>query len=181
MDSSRNIYKEVIARGAFTESLKNNPDVMAFKEHDTKMILGRVSAGTLSLRDEEDGLYVEIVVPNTSYGNDLLESVNRGDIKGFSFGFKPKKSKTYRRGDEKIVERVEIDLVEVSPTARPAYNESEMNLRTDDDVWTEERADEQLSQEEKQPTEENKNTIDAYKQKLRFTEFVMNNTNVDHK
>lgn len=179
-DSARStVYKEIIAPGAFTRSLQNNPDVMAFKEHDPKMILGRVSAGTLSVREENDGLYVEIDVPNTSYGNDLLESVSRGDISGFSFGFRPIKSRTYSRSGEKIVERVEVDLVEVSPTARPAYNETEMNLRSDDEVWEEQT--EQNDSGDNNVDGKNNGVVNVYKQKLRFSQFVMNNNNVVNK
>ena len=136
---------------------------MSFKEHDPKMILGRVSANTLKVEEREDGLYVEINVPNTSFGNDLLESVNRRDITGFSFGFKPIKSRTFTRGDEKIVERVDVELVEVSPTARPCYENTEMNLRSEEEVWE--------SDEQPKPDEA---TAEAYKQKLRFQTFVMN-------
>jgi len=157
------VYKETIAKGAFKRSLDTGKDIMSFKEHDTKMILGRISANTLKVEERDDGLYVEISVPNTTFGNDLLESVNRKDITGFSFGFKPIKSRTYTRGDEKIVERVDVELVEVSPTARPAYDGTEMNLRSDGEVW---ESDEQLKPDEA--------TAEAYKQKQRFQTFVMN-------
>lgn len=158
------IYKEMIAKGAFKRSLESGKDIMSFKEHDPKMILGRLSANTLKVEEREDGLYVEISVPNTSFGNDLLESVNRRDITGFSFGFKPIKSRTFTRGDEKIVERVDVELVEVSPTARPAYEGTDMNLRSDGEVW-----------ESEEPTlKPDEATAEAYKQKLRHLNFVMN-------
>lgn len=161
------VYKETIAKGAFKRSLESGKDIMSFKEHDTKMILGRLSANTLKVEERDDGLYVEINVPNTTFGNDLLESVSRKDITGFSFGFKPVKSRTYTRGDEKIVERVDVDLIEVSPTARPAYDGTEMNLRSEDEVW-----------ESEEPTlKPDEATAEAYKQKLRFQTFVMNQGN----
>lgn len=157
------VYKETIAKGAFKRSLESGKDILSFKEHDNKMILGRRSANTLKVEERDDGLYVEINVPNTTFGNDLLESVNRKDITGFSFGFKPIKSRTYTVGTEKIVERVDVELIEVSPTARPAYDGTEMNLRSDGEVW---ESDEQLKPDEA--------TAEAYKQKLRFQQFVMN-------
>lgn len=154
-------YKEVIAKGAFKRSIESGKDIFAFKEHDAKMVLGRTSANTLKVEEREDGLYVEISVPNTTFGNDLLESVSRKDINGFSFGFKPIKSRTYTRSDEKIVERMDVELVEVSPTARPAYTGTEMNLRSEGDVWEME-------------TNANTNELEAYKTKQRFYDFVMN-------
>lgn len=156
------VYKETIAKGAFKRSLETNKDVMSFKEHDPKMILGRTSAGTLSIEERDDGLYVDINVPNTSYGNDLLESVSRGDINGFSFGFKPIKSRVFSRSGEKIVERTEVSLIEVSPTARPAYSGTEMNLRSEGEVW-----------EEEIPTvTEDTNSLNAQKQRNSFNEFL---------
>lgn len=124
------VYKEVIAKGAFKKSLEINADILSFKEHDPKMILGRTSAGTLTVQEQDDGLYVAISIPQTTFGNDLLESVNRGDINGFSFGFKPTKSRVITVNGEKIIERQEVTLIEVSPTARPAYSGTEMALRS---------------------------------------------------
>ena len=157
------LYKEVIAKGAFKRSLETNKDVMSFKEHDPKMILGRMSAGTLNVEERDDGLYVEINVPDTSYGNDLLVSAARGDINGFSFGFKPTKSRTYTRAGEKIVERTEVALIEVSPTARPAYTGTELNVRSEGEIWEEETSEPQPDQ----------NTINAMKQRHRFNDFMM--------
>lgn len=153
-------YKEVIAPGAFKRSLELRPDVVSFKEHDPKMILGRVSAGTLKVEERDNGLYVSIDVPNTTYGNDLLESVKRGDIKGFSFGFNPIRSKAVIRNGEKVIERSEVVLLEVSPTAMPAYSGTELNLRSEGDVWEDATAS---------------NALNAHRQRHAFTEFINSN------
>jgi HK97 family phage prohead protease len=79
-------FNEVILPGAIDDSLKVN-DIMAFAHHKSELILGRLSAGTLRLDNRADGLYCEISVPATTYGNDLLISAARGDLNGFSFGF----------------------------------------------------------------------------------------------
>src|SRR5690349_20178291 len=82
-------FKEVIAPGAFTRSLSDAvTDPRALVSHDPQRILGRVSAGTLRLAQDDHGLRFEIDVPDTTYGRDLLESVKRGDIRGASFGFR---------------------------------------------------------------------------------------------
>jgi HK97 family phage prohead protease len=94
-------FKEIILRGALTDSMDKN-DVLAFREHNPEMLLGRKSAGTLHLEDREDGLYVRINVPETSYGNDTLVSAERGDLKGFSFGFNTPKTISYTKNGEKI-------------------------------------------------------------------------------
>jgi hypothetical protein len=125
-------FKEMIRAGALTDSLVNN-DIMAFKEHNPAMLLGRKSAGTLMLEDRNDGLYVSINIPETSYGEDTLVSAMRGDLKGFSFGFNSPKAKTYSRSGEKIREISSLNLREVSIVANPAYNETTLSVVRSED------------------------------------------------
>jgi HK97 family phage prohead protease len=141
-------FREVILPGALRTSLENN-DILAYKEHDPAMLLGRRSAGTLRLIDKEDALEVEIDVPETSYGNDLLVSAARGDIKGFSFGFNSPKARHYTRGSEKIREISELNLGEVSVVSSPAYPSTTMSLRNED--FVEEKTVVQSQIEEKTP------------------------------
>jgi len=126
-------FKEIIQQGALTDSLARN-DILAFKEHNPAMLLGRKSAGTLMLEDRTDGLYVSINIPETSYGEDTLVSAMRGDLKGFSFGFNSPKSKSYSRSGEKIREITSLNLREVSIVANPAYSETSLNVRSEDFV-----------------------------------------------
>jgi len=50
-------FQEVIARGAFADTLRT-ADVRAYYDHDRGRVLGRSSAGTLRLREDNKGLYV---------------------------------------------------------------------------------------------------------------------------
>lgn len=128
------LYTEIIAPGALKRSLETNKDILSFKDHNRGMLLGRTSSGTMKLRDTDAGLEIELNVPDTTYGNDLLEQVKRGDVTGFSFGFKPLKSRTYNRDNGKVVERTEIDLRSVDPVCEPAYDGTMMNLRSVEDT-----------------------------------------------
>ena len=78
---------ERINRGAFTEALAQAPDVVALFNHDTSLVVGRSTAGTLRLSEDETGLRYEIDVADTTTGRDLLTSVRRGDVNGSSFAF----------------------------------------------------------------------------------------------
>ena len=51
-------FVEVISAGAFGDSV--NSDIRALVEHDQKLILGRTSAGTMTIKEDEQGLLVEI-------------------------------------------------------------------------------------------------------------------------
>ena len=131
-------FKEIIRAGALTDSLAKN-DILAFKEHNPEMLLGRKSAGTLMLEDRSDGLYVSINIPETSYGEDTLISAQRGDLKGFSFGFNSPKARSYSKSGEKIREISSLNLREVSIVANPAYPETSLSVIRSEDFVEETR------------------------------------------
>ncbi len=60
-------------------------DVRFDYAHDRTKLLGRLSSGTLRLRDEKDALYFELDVPDTQHGREILTLVRRRDIQGISF------------------------------------------------------------------------------------------------
>lgn len=146
-------FREVILRGALSDSLVDN-DIMAFAHHNSELILGRVSAGTLKLEDREDGLYCEIEVPETSYGNDLLVSAKRGDIKGFSFGFNQPVAKNTLRGGMRLREISKMNLREVSVVSSPAYNSTTLSVRSEDFEEEEEVREEAVVEEAPEVKEE---------------------------
>ena len=79
-------FVEVIGPGRSTHA-EDGFDVRALVDHDAAKVLGRTNAGTLRLAKDAHGLRVEIDLPATTYGNDVLESVSRRDVSGMSFSF----------------------------------------------------------------------------------------------
>ncbi len=115
-------FTEVIAPGAFARSLKSRNDIKLLWNHDTSAVLGSTRAGTLKLFEDEKGLRVEAILPNTTHGRDAKELIKRKDVTGFSFGF----TIPGRGGDEWNAEGTErtlksVRLHEVSLTPFPAY------------------------------------------------------------
>ncbi len=113
-------FYEQIERGAFDDVM--NDDTRAYFNHDESLLLGRVSSGTLRIGTDARGLYYEVDLPNTSYANDLIELMKRGDVNQSSFAFlidrdrwEERDGKTYR-----IIEKVSR-LLDVSPVSQPAY------------------------------------------------------------
>jgi HK97 family phage prohead protease len=80
-------FIEIVRPGAFTRTLASDRDPLALVAHMPQLVLGRRSAGTLRLQEEQRGLAFEIEVPDTTAARDLLVSVERGDVKGASFAF----------------------------------------------------------------------------------------------
>jgi len=123
-------WQEVIAPGAFTETLRSGQDVLALYSHELERLLGRRSAGTLRLTEDDKGLAVEIDLPDTSDGRDVGVLIERGDLKGMSFGFMV----TKQEWDETITPPrrtiFAVDLREVTVTASPAYEDTEVGMRS---------------------------------------------------
>lgn len=126
-------FVEVIAPGAFKNSLENNT-IKALYNHNPDYVLGSTKSGTLRLEEDEIGLRFDLDLPNTQIANDLYEGVKRGDIDGVSFGFRVKEDKwTEVKMDDgwKTIRTLrEIDLIEISPTAFPAYEQTEVDCRS---------------------------------------------------
>jgi uncharacterized protein len=126
-------FVETIAKGAFSRTLRESPDVRALANHNTDCVLGRTTSGTLSLREDDDGLAFEIDPPDTSYGRDTAVSVERGDLSGCSFGFMVRDYQMTQRGDGMTVcTLLDVDLHEISICAFPAYEDTQVSLRSID-------------------------------------------------
>jgi HK97 family phage prohead protease len=120
-------FTEVIRPGAFRRALAEGADVLALHHHDTRAVLGRTSAGTLSLWEEPQGVAFQLDVAQTSAGRDVLESVGRGDVRGMSFGFIARKD-AWPSADRREI--VDADLLEITVTAIPAYAATAVARRT---------------------------------------------------
>jgi HK97 family phage prohead protease len=122
-------WTETIAPGAFTASLRSI-DVVALHSHDPGRVVGRLGAGTLSLREDAKGLAFENELPDTSDGRDLAVSIDRGDIPGMSFGFVTRKQEWDETVDPPHRTIIEADLYEITYTALPQYPDTTVGLRS---------------------------------------------------
>lgn len=125
-------FREIIEPGAFAEALKTD-DVVGLYNHDRNLVLGRMSAGTLDLEEDEKGLRYKIEVPDTMAGRDLVESVERGDVVGSSFGFRVGTADWVTRevGDDVIdvhLVKTVKRLFDVGPVTFPAYPQTEAEV-----------------------------------------------------
>ena len=122
-------YREIIAPGAFTDSLNSGADILALADHDTNAVIGRSKSGTLTLTEDSEGLAFTLNVPNTTRGNDILELAQRNDLGGMSFGFRVRENGDTWDGDLRTLRNV--DLFEVSVvSAHPAYGETSISVRS---------------------------------------------------
>lgn len=123
---------ESIAPGAFSDTLSG--DIRALVNHDTTLVLGRTTAHTLEISQDERGLWGKIVInPKDGDAMNLYERVKRGDVNQCSFGFDitDEESTISENGDihwtiKKVV------LYEVSCCTFPAYEETNISARSAD-------------------------------------------------
>jgi uncharacterized protein len=120
-DSQPLPFTERIAPGAFRGSLRNRNDIKLFWNHDTASVLGSSRAGTLKLTEDDRGLFVEAMLPNTSVGRDARELISRGDVDAMSFGFTVARGGDEWSSDGSTRTLTKINLHEVSIVAFPAY------------------------------------------------------------
>ena len=118
-------FVERIAPGAFKEVLETNPDVFGRYNHDR--LLGRTSSGTVRLFHDERGLRYEIDPKPADI--DLIQSLERKDVRGSSFAFRTSgsKEKWYKDDKGRMVREIRgFDFLgDVGPVDEPAYRATE--------------------------------------------------------
>ena len=114
-------FIERIEPGAFRDSLKSRNDIKLLWNHDTSIVLGSTRAGTLTLIEDSRGLLVEASLPDTQAGRDAATLIKRGDVTGFSFGFRVAVGgDQWINAGERVLTRVNIHEASVG-VAFPAY------------------------------------------------------------
>lgn len=110
-------WREIIVAGAFDIA----GDIRSLWQHNAAQVLGRTTAGTMTLTADERGIYPDIMVPDTQWARDALVSLRRGDVSGFSFGFYVREDNWMVTGREIVRQVLRGELLEVSPVTFPAY------------------------------------------------------------
>jgi len=125
------IFRERIAPGAFADAAKRD-DVRALFNHDANFVLGRTTAGTLRLVEDDKGLRYDVDPPETTWARDLMVSVQRGDVNQSSFAFEVTEEEwDYgQRGEMPLRTIKSVRLYDVSPVTYPAYESTTVSARS---------------------------------------------------
>jgi len=158
-------WREQIAPGAFAKTIKND-DIRALVDHDSGRIIGRNSAGTLTLSEDKEGLKVEILPPDTQVGRDIVTSIERGDVSGMSFGFRTITDNWRTVDEEEIRTLEEVKLFDVSPVTFPAYPDTDVGVRSYEKRCAERSGDEGADENETTPAD----TLEVLEKQLDLAE-----------
>jgi HK97 family phage prohead protease len=119
-DEDGRTYVERVKKGAFLRSLAESPDVVSFDSHDPHKPLGRTPR-TLTVSERLAGLGYELRLVDSTATRDILSNVRAGIVRGASIGFLPVREQWRAVGAKIIRTLLDVDLLEVSLTAQPAY------------------------------------------------------------
>jgi HK97 family phage prohead protease len=121
-------FVERVMPTAFDEARSNGyPDVVCRYNHKDDMVLGTTAAGTLSLDIDERGLRYDVIPPN--HRGDVMELVQRGDVRYSSFAFRcvnPGEDDEWGATDYGFPMRSlhRVSLLDVAPVLDPAYRDT---------------------------------------------------------
>lgn len=132
-------FKEIILPEA-VDGIIDSSDVLALLNHnEDRGILARskYGIGSMKLMVDNRGLKYSFLAPNTNLGDELIESIKRGDIStsSFSFTVNPQHIKMERRADGSVLRTIKKfeAIYDVSPVYREAYSDTTVALRNLDE------------------------------------------------
>lgn len=124
-------YVEQCAPGLADKSLADGVDVLCRYQHDSDMLLGRVSAATLRLSADASGVAYEDDLPDTGYARDLAALCLRGDVRHSSFAFRCLEDEWgFTEQGFPLRTLISVQLVDVAPVVTPAYMDTTTGLRS---------------------------------------------------
>ena len=121
-------FKENIAPGAFRKTLSETPDVRLLINHEG-LPLARTKNGTLTLTEDDRGLFMDAVIADTTEGRDLYKLVERGDVDQMSFAFRVIRQKWSEDRSTRTLTEVSLADGDVSVVTYPAYPTTTVEAR----------------------------------------------------
>jgi HK97 family phage prohead protease len=125
------LFEERVAPGAFVQSIHED-DVRALFNHDPSLVIGRMSAGTLTLAEDQTGLAYRVALPDSPNGQNVYVAVDRGDVResSFSFDVLPDGDVWEWPEDPSGLPRrtlTKVRLYDVGPVTFPAYADADVS------------------------------------------------------
>lgn len=121
-------FKETIAPGAFRKTLSETPDVRLLINHEG-LPIARTKNGTMTLVEDERGLYFTAELADTSDARDIYALVSRGDVDQMSFAFRVIRQKWSDDRSRRVLSEVSLADGDVSVVTYPAYPTTSVEAR----------------------------------------------------
>ena len=122
-------FREKIERGAFKDAIGRD-DVVFLINHDG-LPLARTRSGTLELAEDDNGLKIRTVLdPKDPDVARIVGKMKRGDLDKMSFAFWAERQEWDESGEIPVRTIKEARLHDVSIVTTPAYDGTEIGLRS---------------------------------------------------
>ena len=121
-------FKESIAPGAFRKTLSETPDVRLLVNHEG-LPLARTKNGTLTLSEDDRGLYFSAELADTQEARDIHTLIARGDVDQMSFAFRVIRQKWSEDRSRRVLTEVSLSDGDVSVVTYPAYPTTSVEAR----------------------------------------------------
>jgi HK97 family phage prohead protease len=154
------IFPDVVERimpGTFDRAIKQG-GIAGLRNHDPDNLLGR-QPDTMAVGVDERGMFYDIDTPDTTAGRDTVVNIERNEMTGSSFAFVPREGGTTYRdtpGGDLIIERTDVEVLDVGPVTFPAYEATTTGLRDADFKGVKEEIAAWRVSQERQTQKENK-------------------------
>jgi HK97 family phage prohead protease len=137
-------FVEKLAPGAFRSAVQSKQDTKFLINHDVNRLMGSVAAGTLRLRETNDGLEFDADLPDTEDARNAYAAIERGDMHQCSFGFDcDKEDEQWEMGDDpddrakrmahRTIKNIRV-LSDVSAVTFPAYSATHVQARSAEEI-----------------------------------------------
>lgn len=106
-------------------------DIRCLIDHETRLVIGRTTAGTLALRVDGHGLFGSgLINEKDTDATNLYARVERGDVNQCSFGFDILEEESETSADGSVHYTIKkVRLYEVSIVTFPAYKDTGVEAR----------------------------------------------------
>jgi hypothetical protein len=132
---SRNLggfVEEVDPQGPRRNQMEGFPGTVCRWNHDPNWLLGTISGRTLNMTVDRLGVFYDVLPPQSR--GDILELVQRGDVRHSSFAFRvPAGGDEWGVTDDTnypLRRIMDYDSVDVAPVVSPAYEDATAGLRS---------------------------------------------------
>lgn len=124
------MFRERILPGAFTAALQRKDDVVFLINHDG-LPLATTRAGTLTLREDDRGLYMESELARRDPDVErIVHKMARGDLDKMSFAFRATRQDWDDTQEPPLRTIREVELFDVAIVTTPAYAGTDIGLRS---------------------------------------------------
>lgn len=132
---------EIIEPRAFADAIERADNISLNVDHDKSRTYAGTADGSLVLHEDAIGLRAETTVRDPT----LVEDAREGRIKGWSFGMFNVQDELEPRADDlplRHVKALDLDHVSLIVHQTPVYSATSVEVRAEDDVWSEIRSQE---------------------------------------